>query len=738
MITSMQAEEILGIVNSNHQNPHLVLGCHVVDVPLEAEVKKIPSIRTFLPDANKVFVVDKKTGEEYPMFKVHNDGLFEAFIWNKSDGFEYCFKAVGINGKEWSFDDPYGTFVEGLTAFDRYLFNRSQHYKIYEKMGAHLMTVDGKDGVYFSVWAPNAQRVSVVGDFNNWDGRKDPMDLLSDSGIWVLFIEGLKIGDIYKYEIKTKNGALLEKSDPYAICSEMRPKTASVIYSLDGYNWNDAEWIKKRAERDNKKMPASIYEVHLGSWKKREDGSFMSYRELADDLIPYVRELGFTHIELLPIEEHPFDGSWGYQVTGYFAPTSRFGEPKDLQYFIDKCHENNIGVILDWVPGHYPKDAHGLINFDGTALYEHEDPRKGEHMDWGTKIFNYGRLEVKNFLISNAMYWIDKFHFDGLRVDAVASMLYLDYSRREGEWIPNQFGGRENLEAIEFMKHLNSIMEQYYPGVYMIAEESTSFPSVSKPAYLGGLGFSFKWNMGWMHDTLSYIQKDPVYRKYHHGELTFSFVYAWSENFILPISHDEVVHGKGSMINKMPGDYWQKFANLRAYYTYMWTHPGKQLLFMGQEFGQFNEWDAEKALEWDLLGYDSHKGIQKCIADLNKVYRENPALWQKDCSTEGFYGINCGDSDNSVISFIRYGEEWGDFVIVAVNFTPVEKETYRLGVDENCYYEEIFNSDSQMYGGSNFGNAGGVWSFNEPSHGKPFSIDIKLPPLGAVIFKPKR
>ena len=421
MITSMQAEEILGIVNSNHQNPHLVLGCHVVDVPLEAEVKKIPSIRTFLPDANKVFVVDKKTGEEYPMFKVHNDGLFEAFIWNKSDGFEYCFKAVGINGKEWSFDDPYGTFVEGLTAFDRYLFNRSQHYKIYEKMGAHLMTVDGKDGVYFSVWAPNAQRVSVVGDFNNWDGRKDPMDLLSDSGIWVLFIEGLKIGDIYKYEIKTKNGALLEKSDPYAICSEMRPKTASVIYSLDGYNWNDAEWIKKRAERDNKKMPASIYEVHLGSWKKREDGSFMSYRELADDLIPYVRELGFTHIELLPIEEHPFDGSWGYQVTGYFAPTSRFGEPKDLQYFIDKCHENNIGVILDWVPGHYPKDAHGLINFDGTALYEHEDPRKGEHMDWGTKIFNYGRLEVKNFLISNAMYWIDKFHFDGLRVDLVFS-----------------------------------------------------------------------------------------------------------------------------------------------------------------------------------------------------------------------------------------------------------------------------------------------------------------------------
>lgn len=740
MITSMYAEEILGVINSNHQNPHLVLGCHMVEVPLATEVKRVPSIRTFLPDAKEVFVVEKKTKKEYLMFKVHPDGLFEVLIWDKKEAFEYYFKAVGYHGKEWTFEDPYEKFVEGLTQFDRYLFNRSQHYKIYEKMGAHLMTVNGEEGVYFSVWAPNAQRVSVVGNFNQWDGRKDPMDLLSDSGVWVLFKKGLKIGDLYKYEIKTKDGRLLEKADPYATYSELRPNTASIVYKLEDYEWNDEDWLKKREISNPQKEAISIYEIHLGSWKKRpEEGNrFLTYREFAEELIPYVKELGFTHIELLPIEEHPFDGSWGYQVTGYFAATSRFGEPKELQYFIDQCHKNGIGVILDWVPGHYPKDAHGLINFDGTALYEHADPRKGEHMDWGTKIFNYGRLEVKNFLISNALYWIDKFHFDGLRVDAVASMLYLDYSRKEGEWIPNEFGGRENLEAIEFMKHLNSIVYKYFPGVLMVAEESTSFPGVSKPAYLGGLGFGFKWNMGWMHDTLSYMEKDPVYRKYHHGELTFSFIYAWSENFILPISHDEVVHGKGSMINKMPGDYWQKFANLRAYYTYMWTHPGKQLLFMGQEFAQFDEWNADQSLEWNLLGFDFHKGMLRCVSDLNHVYRQNPALWENDCVPDGFEGINCGDSDNSILSFVRKGDLPGDVVIVVINFTPIPRDGYRLGVNEHCYYEEIFNSDSGLYCGSNFGNAGGVHSIEVSSYGRPYSIDVRIPPLGAIIFKPKR
>ncbi|MCG8570775.1 MAG: 1,4-alpha-glucan branching protein GlgB [Spirochaetes bacterium] len=737
MLTSIYAIDILGIVNSTHSSPHYILGMHMVEVKVDQKTKKIPSARIFLPDAKQVFVIDKKDQTKWEMELIHSEGLFEALVWDRNEKFSYYYEITGLAGQTWTMEDPYEDWVEEMTPFDQYLFNRSQHYQIYEKMGAHIRTINGKKGVFFSVWAPNAQRVSVIGNFNSWDGRKDPLEKLNDSGVWVLFKPGIGEGEVYKFEIKTKGGHLFKKADPYANYSELRPRTASIVHQLPDYQWKDEPWIKKRSDSDFINQPISIYEVHLGSWKKSGPGEddFLTYTDLADQLVEYVKDMGFTHIELMPIAEHPFDGSWGYQVTGYYSPTSRFGKPEELQYFIDRCHQENIGVILDWVPGHFPKDAHSLIEFDGSALYEHSDPRLGEHMDWGTKVFNYGRYEVKNFLIANAMYWLDKFHFDGLRVDAVASMLYLDYSRKEGEWVTNQFGGRENLEAIEFMQHLNSILHHYYPGILMIAEESTSYPGVSKPTYIGGLGFGFKWNMGWMNDTLNYMSKDPVYRKYHHGELTFSFLYAWSENFILPISHDEVVHGKGSLISKMPGDYWQKFANLRAFYTYMWTHPGKQLLFMGQEFGQFDEWNHSKSLDWHLLDFEFHKGLQKMIKDLNHIYVKENALWQKDTLPNGFEGINCDDADNSVISFIRKGKDNKDFLIIAVNFTPVPRSNYLLGVPLEGFYQEIFNSDSSIYGGSNFGNMGGVETWEEESYGKPYSIKVNIPPLGGVILK---
>ena len=740
MLTTIQPHDILQIVTSSHRSPHHILGIHPVDVTDGAgKQKSVQSVRVFIPEAKSCHVVEAD-GTRHEMQRVHPDGLFEAIMWDKKETFSYKIAIEDYLGNSWSIDDPYANWVEGVTSYDRHLFNSSTHYKLYEKMGAHVVTRDGKKGVHFAVWAPNAARVSVIGNFNSWDGRKHQMDLLGDSGIWVIFIPNLKEGEIYKYEIKTHHGALLEKSDPYAFFSELRPKTASIVHTLEDYRWNDDEWVDKRASSKPVEQPMSVYEVHLGSWKQtgNDENKFLSYREFAKDLVNYVVKMGFTHIELMPIEEHPFDGSWGYQVTGYFAPTSRFGKPDDLQYLIDTCHKAGIGVILDWVPGHFPKDAHGLASFDGTALYEHADPRQGEHMDWGTKIFNYGRFEVKNFLICNALYWIDKFHFDGLRVDAVASMLYLDYSRKDGEWVANQYGGRENLEAIEFFKHLNSIVGQYFPGVQVIAEESTSFPGVTKPAYANGLGFSFKWNMGWMNDTLRYISKDAVFKRYHHGDLTFSFLYAWSENFILPISHDEVVHGKGSMIAKMPGDYWQKFANLRAFYTYMWTHPGKQLLFQGQEFGQFDEWNAEKSLDWHLLEFPSHKGLQACVKDLNAIYRSEPALWQKDTAPEGFVGINCDDSENSVISFMRRAADPDDFVVVIVNFTPIPRYGYRIGVPENCFYKEIFNSDAEVYGGSNVGNMGGVEASGNQTSWLPYSLEVTVPPLGGLILKPDK
>jgi len=742
MLTTLSAEDIIAIVRSYHQNPHYVLGMHPVELkdPSSGEKKQCLAVRAFFPDAKELYVIDAADETKtYPAEKIHRDGLFEAIIWDRSEKFHYKLKILNYAGGEWSTEDAYEEWINDMTQFDRYLFNRATHYKIYEKMGAHVRTINGKKGVFFSVWAPNAARVSVVGNFNNWDGRKNPMNLLKDgSGVWVLFIPGLDEGELYKFEIKTRRGQILLKADPYAFYSEVRPKTASIVYTLEDYKWSDDKWIEKRRTQDFLNRPISIYEVHPGSWRRvpSENNRFLTYRELADTLIPYVKEMGFTHIEFMPIEEHPFDPSWGYQVTGYYAPTSRFGEPHDLQYFIDKCHNAGIGVILDWVPGHFPKDSHGLIRFDGTALYEHEDPRLGEHPDWGTLVFNYGRYEVKNFLISNALYWLDKFHFDGLRVDAVASMLYLDYGRKPGQWLPNCYGGKENLEAIEFLKHLNSIVYQYFPGVMMVAEESTSWPGVSRPTYLGGLGFGFKWNMGWMHDVLDYMKKDPIHRRYHHNQLTFGLLYAWSENFILPFSHDEVVHGKGSLINKMPGDYWQKFANLRALYTFMWGHPGKQLLFMGQEFGQFSEWRCEQSLDWHLLDFEKHKGLQKCVQDLNKIYVKEKAFWQKDFVPEGFEGINCDDCDNSVMSFIRRSDDPKDFLIFAINFTPVPRHNYTLGVPENCYYEEIFNSDATIYGGSGVGNMGGVRATNKPAYWKPYSIKVTLPPLAGIILKP--
>lgn len=741
MITTIYPNDIISIVNSTHKSPHYILGMHMIDITIQNVNRTVASVRAFIPDGRRVFVVDvNQPGQEWEMGRVHDDGLFEAIIWERDEKFSYSYRIIGYSGAEWTMDDPYEDWVDEVTTFDRYLFNQSRHYKIYEKMGAHVKNVNGKDGVFFSVWAPTATRVSLIGDFNNWDGRRDPMELLRDSGVWVLFKPGIGEGATYRYEIRTSEGNLLVKSDPYAFYSEFRPKTASIVYTLEDYQWNDGEWLDKRYSYDTLDRAISIYECHLGSWRRKEDEDpgYLTYRELAQELVPYVKEMGFTHIQLLPIEEHPFDGSWGYQVTGYFSPTSRHGTPSDLQYFVDICHQNGLGVLLDWVPGHFPKDPHGLIEFDGTSLYEHRDPKQGEHPDWGTKIFNYGRPEVKNFLLSNALYWIDKFHFDGLRVDAVASMLYLDYSKKPGQWIPNKYGGRENLEAIEFFQHLNSVVHKYFPGVMMIAEESTAWPGVSKPVYSGGLGFGYKWNMGWMHDILDYMKKDSIYRRYHHNKLTFGLVYAWSENFILPFSHDEVVHGKGSMINKMPGDYWQKFASLRALYTLMWGHPGKQLLFMGQEFGQIAEWNENKSLDWHLLGFDYHYGLLECVKNLNWIYQTEKAMWELDFSAEGFDGINCDDSDNSIFSFIRYGKDQDDFLIFVINFTPIPRYNYTLGIPEYCFYQEIFNSDSHEYAGSNVGNFGGIMANREGALGKPYSIDITVPPLAGIILKPRR
>jgi 1,4-alpha-glucan branching enzyme len=634
-------------------------------------------------------------------------------------------------------DDPPGD-RRVLTDVDLYLFGEGTQLRAQDKLGAHRLTIDGSTGVHFAVWAPNADRVSVIGDFNRWNGRAHPMRPLASSGVWEIFIPDLPDGEKYKFEIRAKTGEILKKSDPYGVAFEVPPLSASIVWDLSGYDWRDREWMAWREARGGwLDRPLSVYEVHLGSWARvpEEGNRFLTYRELAHRLVPYVKDLGFTHIELLPVMEHPFSGSWGYQVLGFFAPTSRFGPPEDFKFFVDACHQAGLGVILDWVPGHFPKDDHGLARFDGTSLYEHEDPRQGEHQDWGTLIFNYGRHEVRNFLLSNALFWLSEYHVDGLRVDAVASMLYLDYSRKAGEWIPNRFGGRENLDAIAFLQQLNSLTHGGHPGTITAAEESTAWPGVSRPVHLGGLGFTYKWNMGWMHDILQYAREDPVHRRWHHQLVTFSALYMHTENFVLPFSHDEVVHGKGSLLDKIPGDVWQKYATLRTLFGYMYGHPGKKLLFMGSELGPWREWDHDRSLDWHLLDDPAHAALRRYLQDLNRLYQSEPALHQVDFEGEGFQWIDCNDSENSVVSIARFARDRRDAVVMVFNFTPVPRLEYRIGVPEAGNYAELLNSDSVEYGGSNVGNLGGVTTEPVAAHGFEQSLRLTVPPLGCLLLK---
>jgi len=624
-----------------------------------------------------------------------------------------------------------------LSDDDLHLFNEGSHFHLYDKLGSRKAECDGVEGIYFAVWAPNAESVHVMGDFNQWSQSEHPLNPKGHSGIWEGFIPGIETGNCYKYYIQSKwNGYKVEKADPFASWHEIPPKTGSVIWDSQ-HEWKDQAWMEKRENRSNHQAPVSVYEVHLGSWKRdpNDPERLLSYRELAPMLVDYVKETGFTHVEFLPLMEHPFYGSWGYQLTGFFAASSRYGTPEDFAYLVDLLHQNDIGVILDWVPSHFPNDEHGLAYFDGTHLFEHEDPKQGFHPDWKSYIFNYGRHEVRSFLISSAFYWLDRFHIDGLRVDAVASMLYLDYSRQDGEWVPNQYGGNENLEAIEFLKRLNTEVYQHFPGVQMIAEESTAWPMVSRPLYLGGLGFGFKWDMGWMHDSLSYISHDAVYRKYHHHQLTFRGLYAFSENYMLPLSHDEVVHGKGSLVEKMPGDNWQKFANLRLLFANMFGQPAKKLVFMGGEFGQWREWNHDASLDWHLLDHANHNGVKNWVRDLNLAYRKESALHAFDCDAEGFAWVDCDNADESIISWERTNPETGEIILVVINYTPVVRETYRVGVKQGGYWSEILNSDAPDYGGTGVGNLGCVTTEDYGWHWRPYCLTVALPPLGAVFFK---
>jgi 1,4-alpha-glucan branching enzyme len=725
------SENIKKIVSAQHGDPFSFLGMHE-----DADDGLV--VRTFAPGAKKVHVVRAKDGKVAAELKrVDEAGFFAGPVAKKGPVFAYRLR-IETADCEQEIDDPY-RFAPILGEMDVYLIAEGKHLRLDEKLGSRLMFMDGVAGAGFAVWAPNASRVSVVGDFNDWDGRCHPMRFRAECGVWEIFLPGVGDDSLYKYEIASQDGKVMAlKVDPFAFFCEQAPGTAALVYDLSRYGWDDGEWMKTRGEAVAREAPVSIYEVHLGSWRRsvEEGRRYLTYEEIADTLIPYVQDMGFTHIELLPISEHPFDGSWGYQPIGLFAPTSRFGRPDEFRNFVDRCHQAGIGVINDWVPGHFPSDTQGLGWFDGTAIYEHADPRKGKHMDWGTLIYNYGRLEVADFLLNNAQFWIEEYHLDGLRVDAVASMLYLDYSRQAGEWIPNEHGGNENLEAIAFLKRVNEHLYGQFPDVSTMAEESTSWPMVSRPIYLGGLGFGYKWNMGWMHDTLSYMSKEPVYRKYHHDQLTFCLTYAFSENFVLPLSHDEVVHGKGSLLGKMPGDRWQKFANLRAYYAFMFTHPGKKLLFMGCEFGQEREWNHDASLDWHLLEDPLHAGVQAVIKDLNQVYQSVPALYEQDCDPAGFEWIDCTDWEKSVISFMRLGKNPDEIAIVVCNFTPVVRQHYRIGVPRGGLYTERLNTDSETYGGSNTGNAGAVEAENVPCHGRPYSLLLTLPPLGTVIFVP--
>ncbi len=722
-------DDYFPLVEARHCDPFRVLGIRSFKGGFLARVLR--------PDAAEAAVIlDSKEAKAQKLVRVDEHGLFEGEIKGFSEGMPYTLHLTGHDGSQWRERDAY-SFGPVLGEMDIYLFNEGTHYDVHKVLGAHVKLIDDIPGVHFSVWAPAAQRVSVVGDFNNWDGRVHQMRKLLPSGVWEIFLPGVHEGSHYKFEVRGAHGEVHLKTDPYAFFAQHGLETGCMVFDLGRYTWNDAEWMHRRSQIDPYNSPMSIYEVHIGSWQRipEEGNRPLSYIELGDRLIPYVKEMGFTHIELMPVMEYPFDGSWGYQVVNYYAPTSRFGNPDEFRNFVDRCHQEGIGVILDWVPGHFPKDAHGLARYDGSYLYEHEDPRLGEHQDWGTLIFNYGRNEVKNFLIGNALFWLEEYHVDGLRVDAVASMLYLDYSRKAGEWIPNCFGGRENLDAISFLKRCNEVCYERHPNVALIAEESTAWPGVSKPTYTGGLGFGFKWNMGWMNDSLRYISKDPVHRKFHQGEITFSMLYAFQEHFILVLSHDEVVHGKSSLINKMPGDDWQKFANCRMFLAWMWAHPGKKLIFQGIEFGQFSEWKHDASLDWHLAEQHLNGGLRRLLQHLNWLYTHEPVFFELDDSYEGYEWINFEDAENTIWSFMRKSRS-GERIVFVVNATPVTRVSYRVGVPQAGFYSEVLNTDAETYGGSNVGNYGGVkthadWSWQN----QPHSIEINVPPLSVVAFK---
>jgi len=725
--------ELESLITVSHRCPHQLLGMH----PLGDGSGVV--VRALLPNAAQVEIkpVHEKDKPAFRLERIDESGLFEGMSPKANRVYAYDLIITDFQGKVRRTRDAY-SFLPTLGEMDLYLFGQGNERRIYDKLGAQIRTIDGVTGTSFAVWAPNGQRVSVVGAFNNWDGRYHAMRSLGASGVWEIFIPGLGEGTLYKYEIKNGHGSLVLKTDPYGFFFEPAPKNASIVWDNRKFTWSDEKWLERRREQDWLRAPVSVYEVHIGSWRKKNSYESFGYREIAGPLVDYVRKMNFTHVEFLPISEHAFYPSWGYQVTGFYSPTSRYGTPDDFQFLVNALHEAGIGVFVDWVPAHFPRDDWALARFDGTSLYEHEDPRKGAHQDWGTLIFNFGRHEVKNFLAANALFWCDRFHVDGLRVDAVASMLYLDYSRKAGEWVPNEFGGRENLEAVEFLRHFNHVTHTEFPGVITIAEESTAWPLVTRPPYLGGLGFSFKWNMGWMHDTLNYFQRNAVYRKYHQNDLTFAMLYHHNENFLLPLSHDEVVHGKGSLIGRMPGDDWQQFANLRTLLAYQWLFPGKKLLFMGGEFSQRSEWNANQSLDWHLLEQGPyHRGLQRFIEDTNKLYKETPALWSGDYDYDGFFWVDCSDHENSVLSFIRQNHDRSSRVLVIMNLTPVPRHNYRVGLPEAGFWREVLNSDAEVYGGSNLGNLGGVTAEAYQVHTQPFSAQFTLPPLSITAFRPE-
>lgn len=728
---TVQQDDVDRLIAGTHWAPHSVLGPHATTI----DGRPCLAIRAWLPQVKDVEVVSDSILRR--MTLIREEGLYEALLPDTTQAPSYKLRVTHHDGAVAEIHDPYA-FPPLLTDFDLHLFAEGTLYKAYNSFGAHIRTIEGVCGVHFVLWAPNASRVSVIGDFNGWNGLCHPMTSRGSTGLWELFIPDLPEGALYKYEIRSRErDDLLRKADPYAFASELRPRTASVVHDLSTYTWHDDAWMAARSEWDPLAAPLSIYEVHLGSWMRvpEDNNRWLTYEELAAKLIPYAKDLGYTHLELMPVTEHPFDGSWGYQATGYFAATSRYGEPEGFMAFVNAAHQAGLGVIMDWAPAHFPDDPHGLALFDGTHLYDHADPRLGYHPDWHSRIFNYDRVEVRTFLLNSALFWLDKYHIDGLRVDAVASMLYLDYGRKPGEWIPNEFGGKENLGAVSLLKELNVLIHQEFPGAVTIAEESTAWPGVSRPTYTGGLGFTFKWNMGWMHDMLTFFRHDPIYRRFHQNQITFGLLYAFSENFILSLSHDEVVHGKRTLLDKMPGDVWQRFANLRLLYGYMYSHPGKKMVFMGGEFGQWQEWNHDAGLDWHLCEYEPHRGLQRLIRDLNRIYREEPALHEVDFDWSGFQWIDFSDSDNSIIAYLRKAKNAQAAIVCLCNFTPVPRHGYRIGVPEPGWYRELINTDGIAYGGSNIGNGGGVHALDTPSHGFPDSLTLTLPPLSVLMLK---